>query len=103
MRFIGLRTESHPFDMTPQTRFLLDMTAKAYVALAISYCVYIWTAGALSGPRSLRTAIAVIGFGLCVWLPERFTENAYAVPLLKIFGVFGMTVMLLVVHTQGTQ
>jgi len=79
------------------------MTAKAYVALAIAYCVYIWTAIALPGPRSLRTAIAVIGFGLCVWLPERFTENPYAVPLLKVFGVIGTTVMLLVIHTQGTQ
>ncbi|MDX1439237.1 MAG: hypothetical protein R3284_04975 [Rubricoccaceae bacterium] len=89
--------------MTPQSKFILDMVAKAYVAIAIAYCVYIWTAGTLSGRASLRTAIAVIGFGLCTWLPERFTENPIAVPLLKIFGVVGTTVMVLVIHTQSTQ
>ena len=89
--------------MSPHGKFLLDMAAKAYVALAIAYCVYIWTAESSSGSGSLRTAIAVIGLGLCVWLPERFTENRFAVPLLKVFGVFGTTVILLVVRAQGTQ
>lgn len=89
--------------MTPRTKFLLDMAAKAYVALAIAYCTYLWSLGTLSGRASLRTAVAVIGFGLCTWLPERFTENPIAVPLLKLFGVFGTTVMLLVVHAQSTQ
>ena len=85
-----------------KSKFILDLTAKAYVALAIAYCVYVWTAGPMSGSASLRTAIAVIALGLCVWLPERFTENRFAVPLLKVFGVFGTTVMLFVVHEQGT-
>jgi len=86
--------------MSPEGRFILDLIAKAYVALAISYCVYIWTVVALSGSASLRTAIAVIALGLCVWLPERFTQNRHAIPLLKAFGVFGVTVMLLVIHGQ---
>jgi len=89
--------------MTPQSKFLIDIVAKAYVSIAIVYCVYIWTADSLSGRGSLRTAIAVIGFALCAWLPERFTENPIAVQLLKIFGVFGTTVMLLVIHTQSIQ
>jgi len=88
--------------MSPQGKFVLDLTAKAYVAIAIAYCAYVWTAVALSGSTSLRTAIAVIAFGLCVWLPERFTENRLAIPLLKGFGVFGTTIMLLVVHGQST-
>ena len=89
--------------MNPQGKFLLDLAAKAYVAVVITYCVYIWIEGALSGSTSLRTAIAVIALGLCVWLPERFTENRFAIPLLKCFGVFGITVMLLVIHEHGTK
>ena len=83
-------------------KFVLEIFAKAYVVLAVTYCVYIWTAGPSAPSGSLRTAIAVIGFGLCVWLPERFTENRFAVPLLMTFGVFGTTVMLFVVHANGT-
>ena len=89
--------------MTLQTKYVLELIAKAYVALAIAYFVYIWTAGSNPRTGSLRTAIAAIGFGLCVWLPERFTENRYAVPLLMVFGVLGTTVMLFVIHTQGNQ
>jgi hypothetical protein len=86
--------------MSSEAKFVLDLVAKTYVALAIAYCVYVWTAVALSGTTSLRTAIAVIALGLCVWLPERFTENRHAIPLLKAFGVFGVTVMVLVIHGQ---
>ncbi len=82
---------------------MLGVAAKAYVAVAIAYCVYIWTVGPYAGTASLRTAVAVIAFGLCVWLPERFTKNPYAVPLLEVFGVSGTTVMVSVIHTQGTQ
>ena len=88
--------------MNQQGKFVLAMIAKAYVALAIAYCVFVWTAGPKAPSGSLRTAIAVIGFGLCVWLPERFTENRFAVPLLMAFGVFGTTIMLFVVHANGT-
>ena len=80
---------------------MLGIVAKAYVVLAIAYCVYVWTAGESARSGSLRTAIAVIGFGLCAWLPERFTDNRFAVPLLMAFGVVGTTVMVIVVHTQG--
>jgi hypothetical protein len=59
--------------MTRELRFVLGAAAKAYVAVAIAYCVYIWTVG------------------------------PYAVPLLEVFGVFGTTVMVSVIHTQGTQ
>jgi hypothetical protein len=89
--------------MTRELRFVLGAAAKAYVTVAIAYCVYIWTVGPYAGSASLRTAVAVIAFGLCVWLPERFTKNPYAVPLLEVFGVFGTTVMVSVIHTQGTQ
>lgn len=80
---------------------MLAIIAKTYVVLAIASCVYVWTAGQNPRTGSLRTAFAVIGFGLCVWLPERFTENRFAVPLLMVFGVVGTTVMVIVVHTQG--
>ena len=89
--------------MTPHGKHVLGIVAKAYVTLAIAYCVYVWTAGQNPRTGSLRTAIAVIGFGLCVWLPERFTENRFAVPLLMVFGVVGTTVMVFIVHTQGAQ
>ena len=88
--------------MNQRGKLVLEMIAKAYVVLAIAYCVYVWTAGPKAPNGSLRTAIAVIGFGLCVWLPERFTENRFAVPLLMAFGVFGTTIMLFVVHANGT-
>ena len=89
--------------MTAQGRFLLDLTAKAYVVLALAYCVYIWTAALPPGTASLRTAVAVIAFFLCVWLPERFTENRFAMPMLKVFGVVGITIMLVVVHEQSSR
>ncbi len=89
--------------MTAQGKFLLDLIAKVYVALALAYCVYIWTVVLPLGTASLRTAIAVIAFSLCVWLPERFTENRFAMPMLKVFGVVGMTVMLVVIHKQSSQ
>jgi hypothetical protein len=89
--------------MTAQGKFLLDLVAKVYVALALAYCVYIWTVVLPLGTASLRTAIAVIAFSLCVWLPERFTENRFAMPMLKVFGVVGMTVMLVVIHKQSSQ
>jgi hypothetical protein len=89
--------------MIAQGKFLLDLIAKVYVALTLAYCVYIWTVVLPLGSASLRTAIAVIAFSLCVWLPERFTENRFAMPMLKVFGVVGMTVMLVVIHKQSSQ
>ena len=89
--------------MTAQGKFLLDLIAKAYVTLAMAYCVYIWTVVLPLGSASLRTAIAVIAFFLCVWLSDRFTENRFAIPMLKVFGVVGMTIMLVAIHEQSSQ
>jgi len=89
--------------MTAQGKFLLDLIAKVYVTLALAYCVYIWTVVLPLGTASLRTAIAAIAFPLCVWLPERFTDNRFAMPMLKVFGVVGTTIMLAVIHEQSSQ
>ena len=89
--------------MTPGSKHALDLVAKGYVAVAVAYCFYSWVVPPFSAPRSVRIAIAVIGFGLCVWLPERFTDSPYAVPLLKVFGTIGITVMMYFIHIQATQ
>ena len=87
--------------MKAQTKYALDVLAKGYVALAVAYSLYLWFSGPFSGPRSWRIVFAVVAFGVCVWLPERASDNPYVVPLLKVFGVIGTTVMLLVLHQQG--
>lgn len=74
--------------MTSKPNYLLDLAIKTYVAVAAMYSLYVWIVGPFSGPRSWRIAGAAIAFGLCVWLRERFTDNPFAVPLLKVFGVF---------------
>ncbi len=47
---------------------------------------------------NVRTTFAIMMFAVCAAFAERFTENRYAVPLLRGFGLVGMAVLMILLQ-----
>lgn len=82
-------------------KLLLFYLARFYAVFAVAYCVYIWLA-VQTHHASIRTAIALLAFAVCVLLPERFATHSLSETLIALFGLTGTTVLLLVTISQAT-
>lgn len=70
--------------------------AKVYVVVVVFYCVYLWLY-VQTYPASLRTAIALLAFAVMTLIPERFAKSRLGEVFVMIFGVVGISILLMVI------
>lgn len=70
--------------------------AKLYVVGVVLYCVYLWLY-VQTYPASIRTAIALLAFAVMTLLPDRFAKSRLGEIFVMMFGVVGITILLLVI------
>lgn len=47
---------------------------------------------------NLRTSFAIMVFAACAAFAERIADNRYAIPLLRVLGLAGMTILMIVLQ-----
>lgn len=75
---------------------------KSYVIIAMAFCtLVVWTQYFVdSSPfllsHTLRIVMAIFALGIAVLIPDKLSPHNFAIPLIQVVGVVGISILLFV-------